>query len=183
MRTFIPAILAFTTAVAIAAQLPRPAPELAFRLPNGQQQLISNYRGRVVALEFLLTGCPHCQRSSQVLEKLYREYASRGFQPLGVAINSDAAAAVPGFIQRFGLTHPVGIGDNAAAKNYVQVPPGQRLMMPQLLIIDRKGVIQAQWDGENPMLNNGTEEATLRPLIEKLLKEPAVARKSRITRK
>ena len=44
----------------------RKAPELAFNIPGQGQKLLSQYRGKVVALEFILTTCPHCQAASRV---------------------------------------------------------------------------------------------------------------------
>ncbi len=44
----------------------RKAPELAFSLPAKGQQLLSQYRGKVVALSFIFTTCPHCQAESKV---------------------------------------------------------------------------------------------------------------------
>ncbi len=65
------------------AEVPRPAPELVIRQVNGKQLLLSQYRGKVVALEFLQTTCPHCQTCSALLNKMYQEYGPRGFQPIG----------------------------------------------------------------------------------------------------
>jgi hypothetical protein len=40
---------------AIAAEIPRPAPELAIALPDGKQLRVSEYRGKAVILTFILT--------------------------------------------------------------------------------------------------------------------------------
>ncbi|MCP5113586.1 MAG: redoxin domain-containing protein, partial [bacterium] len=58
-----------------AAKIPRPAPDLAVSLPNGQKLNLGSFKGKVVALEFLLTTCPGCKRTSQTMQKLYQEYA------------------------------------------------------------------------------------------------------------
>jgi hypothetical protein len=42
-----------------AAPVPRKAPELTVMLNSKEQLLLSKYRGKLVALEFLLTTCPH----------------------------------------------------------------------------------------------------------------------------
>ncbi|HHN73215.1 MAG TPA: redoxin domain-containing protein, partial [Thermopetrobacter sp.] len=54
-----------------AIRVPRPAPELVFKLANGQEMKLSQFKGKVVALEFLLTTCPHCKRTSGVMRKMY----------------------------------------------------------------------------------------------------------------
>ena len=40
---------------AFAVQIPRPAGEVPIQLPNGKQDLLSKYRGKVVVLGFILT--------------------------------------------------------------------------------------------------------------------------------
>src|SRR5260370_23411969 len=67
--------------------VPRPAPDFTIQFPGGQTMQLSSFRGKVVALEFLFTTCPHCAHASQVFSKLSTEYVPKGFQPLGVAFN------------------------------------------------------------------------------------------------
>jgi len=45
-----------------AASIPRKVPEFAINLADGKQVAISQYRGKVVAVVFILTTCPHCQQ-------------------------------------------------------------------------------------------------------------------------
>lgn len=161
------ALLALAT-VLPAADNPRPAPELVIKMANGQEQLLSKYRGKVVALEFLLTTCPHCQRASQTMNKLYRELGSQGFQPLGVAINDMANMLVADYVKQFNLTYPVGFTHRDTATQFLQHPVMMSLMMPQLVVIDRKGVIRHQYAGNDKFFEN--EEKNLRELLTPMLK-------------
>jgi hypothetical protein len=43
------------TFAAVAAEVPRPSPNLAISLPNGQQIHLEQFRGKVVALAFVST--------------------------------------------------------------------------------------------------------------------------------
>ncbi len=156
---------------AAATDVPRPASDLTIPLVNGQRIQLNQYKGKVVALEFLLTNCPGCQKCSQTMEKLFREYGSRGFQPVGVAINQMAHLLVPDYIKQFGLSYPVGYGDRDMAVNFLKHPVMLQMMMPQLVVIDRKGVIRAQYGGSDDFFRD--EEKNLRQLVEKLLKEGA----------
>ena len=132
----------------IAAEVPRPTPELAIRLVNGQQVLLSHYRGKVVALEFLYTTCPHCQNCSVVLNRLYKEYQPRGFQALGVAINDSASLLVDDYVKQIQLTFPVGVGSREEAMSFLQHPLMEILYVPQLVFIDRKGAIRRSTEAE-----------------------------------
>lgn len=163
--------LGLLVAPLVGAEVPRPAPEFVIRPVNGPQILLSKYRGKVIALEFLQTTCPHCQNCSALLNNFYKEYGPRGFQPVGVAFNDFAAMLVPDYVSSLQLTFPVGIGTREEVMSYLQFPMVERMYVPQLIFIDRKGIIRAQYGGDNDFFKN--EEANMRAQIESLLKEPA----------
>jgi peroxiredoxin len=172
MRSFLFGLL-IAAACAMGAQVPRPAPELAIQMPNGQQELLSKYKGKVVVVEFLLTTCPHCQNSSRILSKLKDEFGAKGFQPLGVAINPEAD--VNDFVRRFNVNFPVGKGTREAAYGFLQhsiMAPS--FYVPQMVFIDRQGIIRAQYGGSDAFLASN-EEANIRGMIEKLLAEGSTA--------
>jgi peroxiredoxin len=160
----------------VAAEVPRPAPEFVIKLVNGQTALLSQYRGKVVALEFLHTTCPHCQDCSALLEKMSKEYGAKGFQALGVAFNDFANVLVPDYIKQLGLTFPVGSGGRDEVLTFLQQPVMERFYVPQLLFLDRKGVIRAQYPGGDRFFEK--EEVNMRAQIESLLKESSVSKKS-----
>ena len=60
----------------------RKAPEVAFTVPGQGQKLLSQYRGKVIALEFIFTTCPHCQAASRVMSRMQNDFSSRAFQAL-----------------------------------------------------------------------------------------------------
>ncbi len=161
-----------------AAEVPRKAPELAVQLVNGQQLLLSQLRGKVVVLEFLHTTCPHCQQSSALFERLYKELGPRGFQPVGVAFNDNAAQLVPDFVRQLGLTFPVGVAPRETVIEYLQHQMTKPLYVPQMIFVDRKGVIRAQHGGDDDFLKTDLE-SNVRVQLEELLKEPAGAQRAR----
>ena len=121
--------------------VPRPAPELKITQGSGEIATLSSYRGRVVLLAFISTQCVHCQKASTVFEQLGREYAGK-LQVAEVAF--DEGADVVAFKKRFGLTFPVGISTSDAVHVFLGIPPGARLGTPQVVAIDRTGIIRAQ---------------------------------------
>jgi len=172
--------LGLLAASLIAAEVPRPAPELAIRLVNGQQLLLSHYRGKVVALEFLYTTCPHCQNCSVGLNRLYQEYRPRGFQALGVAFNDSASLLVDDYVKQLQLTFPVGVGSREEVMSFLQHPLMEILYVPQLVFIDRKGAIRAQYRGRDDFFLN--EEVNTRAQVELLLREAATRPKASKTK-
>lgn len=177
----VPALLAAGIVSSARAQVPRPSPEYSTLLPDGRHLLLSELRGKVVALEFLSTTCHYCKECSAVMNKLYAEYGPKGFQPLGVAINPNAIVLVPGYTKELGLNFPVGVGPHESALSYLRFSTLDRLMVPQLVFIDRRGVIRAHYPGGDPFFKD--EEKNMRAQIEALLQEPAGSRKRGAVRK
>lgn len=155
---------------AFSAVIPRPAPEIMVDMQNGTRLALSQLKGKVVALEILLTGCSHCQQASRTLAKLNKEYGPKGFQPVGAAINDDAALLLKAFIQQQGVNYPVGLLNRDKAYEFLQQSVMMSMPMPQLVFIDRKGNIRAQYGGTSPFFSD--EERNMRNAIEELLKEP-----------
>ena len=142
---------------------------------GGEHKLLSSYRGKVVMIEFLHTTCPHCQQASQVFSKLYTEYGSRGFQPLGVAWNDMANMLVPDFIKSNKVNYPIAFATREAVMDYLSMSPVVRSVVPQIVWIDRKGMIRSQTPplGDEKMLS----EKYWREMIETLTSEPETSAK------
>ena len=156
----------------------RKAPELAFNVPGQGQRLLSQYRGKVVALEFILTTCPHCQAASHMMTKFQDEYGPRGLQVLDVAINAldenrsptDADALVEGFRHNFQVGFPVGWIPRDQMMAFMGFSLADRMVVPQLVLIDRKGYIHYQTPaGSNDQWEQLMKEDTIKQHIEELL--------------
>ena len=170
--------LLLAAAPAIAQTVPRPSPELAIKTVGGGQVLLSQYRGKVVAVLFILTECPHCQTTVTMLNKLQQEYGPRGFQAVASAINDMASLYVPDFIKRFQPPYPVGFNSRDAVLDFLQASPLLRMMMPQLVVVDRRYQIRAQYPGDDKFFEAAVQEKNLRSLIEPLLKESSTPKKT-----
>ncbi len=143
-------------------------------LTDGKTLLLSQFKGKVILVEFLLTTCPHCQRASQIAQGLYKELGPKGFQPVGIAINDMAKMLVPDYVKNFQLTYPVGFSLRDPVYNYLEHSPMMQLMMPTLVFIDRKFQIRGQHMGGTEFFNN--EEKNMRAQVELLLAEGSAAR-------
>ena len=165
---------AMSAVPAFSASLPRPAPELIIDMPDGSQLNLNKYKGKVIAVEFLLTGCSHCQDASRTLAKLTKEYGPKGFQPVGGAINDDAAQQLAAFIKNQEVNYPIGLIKRDKAMAFLQHSVMMTMSMPQLVFVDRKGIIRAQYGGTSPFFND--EEKNMREQIESLLKESIVTK-------
>ncbi|MGE5647293.1 MAG: peroxiredoxin family protein [Acidobacteriota bacterium] len=169
--------LALFAAACAGQDFPKPAPELKLQLTSGQEFQLSSLKGKVVALEFIFTTCPHCQQLCQTTNKLLPQYLTRGFRAVAIACNDGAEWLAPEFARQFNLAYPVGIGNVPLMFSFVGMPPKQ-FRLPQLVFVDRKGMIRARYTGEDAFFNE--EETSMRKAIEQYLDEGApVPAKSR----
>jgi peroxiredoxin len=146
MRTLSFAALLAVCATALAIPpVPRKAPEFTIVEAPGQQKLLSSYKGKVVFIMFMSTTCPHCQRLAQEVSKLDKEFAGKGFQALGIAFNPEAnPASVKEFIKQFNVSFPIGYSTPETVLSYLGVSVMERYVYPEVVLIDRKGMIRAQ---------------------------------------
>lgn len=169
------AVCALCGPAARAEDLPRPAGEFTINLPTGQQVHLSQFKGKVVALMFILTYCPHCQKITTFLIQDQNRYGPRGFQVLESAVEEGAAANVPGFLKKFNPPFPVGSNTRDPVLGFLKRPAGARMLMPQLVFIDRQGMVRAQYSGEDPFFEESKADGNIRAKIEELLKQAPTA--------
>jgi thiol-disulfide isomerase/thioredoxin len=139
---------------------------------------LSQYRGKVVALEFILTTCSHCQDASHVMTQYQQELGPRGFQALDIAINAldtnpdpnSANTVVANFVRDFQVGFPVGWVTRDQFMAFMRFSVLDRVMVPQLVLIDRKGVIHYETPaGDSPERESLMKQETIRQHIEELL--------------
>ena len=133
-----------------AAVIPRTPDDLAITLASGKQVTLSQYKGKVVAVLFILTTCPHCQAAVQCLIQDQHEFGPRGFQAIASAIEDQAQTSVPDFIRRFSPPFPVGYSGLKPSIDFMQHPPKETAHMPLIAFIDRRGILRAQYEGMEP---------------------------------
>ena len=169
MRRICALILFAAIALAIPP-LPRKSPEYTIVEPGGKQILLSSYHGKVVLVGFFATWCQHCQNTAKAFANLQNAFFTEGLQTVGIAINPEAdEAKVREFSRLYATNFPMGLSKPDNALNYLGISVMERWVYPQVVLIDRKGMIRAQSDSKgSPELQ---DVVSLRPQIEKLLKE------------
>ncbi len=154
----------------MGSTLPRKMGEFGFELPNGRQALLSQYKGKAILLSFFSTTCPHCQTASRYIEKLSKEYGPQGFQAIGVCFDPMAKMLTPEFIQKQGLTYPVGSALDNQVLEYIQHPAGMIPYVPIFVLIDKQGMIRAQFQSGINEEFFKNQDANLRAEVEKIVK-------------
>ena len=152
------------------APAPRKSPELSITKPSGDDMLLSSFKGKVVVVEFLFIGSSHCLQLAEMLNKLQADLGPRGFQAVAVAFGPHSDIAMVGHVaERLHLTYPVGDTTSENVDAYLGRQGTEKLKIPQMIVIDRKGFIRAATGTGNPTLE---DETLLRVVLEPLLKEP-----------
>lgn len=85
---------------------------------------------------------------------MYRELGPKGFCPVGVALNVDSPAALKDYGQEHRLTFALGTTPRADVGIYLDHPADKPMMVPTLVLLDRRGRIcsvEVGWKGEDAL--------------------------------
>ncbi len=131
-------------AVPVGLYVGERAPDFTARTLDGQTVSLSDFRGRVVLLNFWATWCTSCQKEIPVLQALYDLH-----QPDFVVLAVDYAEGekrVREYAEEKGMRFPVLLDPDGTINEdlFGEVIPGY----PTSLLLDRDGVIAAYFPGE-----------------------------------
>lgn len=137
------------------------APEFSLRDINGKAVSLSDYKGKVVLVNFWATWCGPCKLEMPHLDKMDREFQDKGFEVVSISTDdARAASKVKPLIKRGGYGFTVLLDkDTAVVSKY---NPAKTL--PYNVLIDRSGGIHKVFQGYNP-----GDEVELRKEVEALL--------------
>jgi thiol-disulfide isomerase/thioredoxin len=175
-RSFLAAASAAGVALAAPnAPLRKMPKDFYITLISGQRVTFDAFAGKVVAVELLLTTCPHCQRCAQTMQKLVEELGPKGFAALGAAVDDNARMNMLSFQMKSGARFPIGVADKVEAYRVIGSDPSQLIYFPQLVFVDRTGAIRAHYGGTDNFFLE--EEKNARAQILSLLGEVPGGRK------
>ena len=123
---------------------PTAAPAWALMDPDGRPVSSSQFKGKVVVLDFWATWCTPCKAEIPGYIELQKKYAADGLVFVGVSVDQDGAKVVKKFIEDHGINYTVVLaGDSDIQSAYGdQSPPNPISMIPTTFIIDRNGQIR-----------------------------------------
>jgi peroxiredoxin len=117
------------------------APDITGVDVDGKPVRLSDYRGKVVLVNFWGTWCPPCRAMiPHEREMVEHKYKDRPFVMLGVA--SDSAETLREFFKENPLPWPSIVDGNRIVSREWGVRN-----FPTLVLIDHKGVIRDRWEG------------------------------------
>jgi thiol-disulfide isomerase/thioredoxin len=127
---------AWTLELGKPVQLPK------LELLNGRPWQLDDHRGKVVILEFWHSRCPFCMKQNPLLDAFFIEHRSKGLEVVTVTIDKKKSDA-ENYMQDHGYQFGAGLADETWHAIYKS-----RKGLPQLFVIDRKGILQAIELGE-----------------------------------
>ena len=112
------------------------APDFALKDAEGKTVRLSEYKGKVVLLDFWATSCGPCRVEIPWFVEMERNKKDKGFEVLGVSLDDSGWEDVKPFLAEMKVNYRVVIGDDATTKAYGGVEA-----IPTTLLIDKQGRI------------------------------------------
>jgi peroxiredoxin len=121
---------------------PSKAPD--FTLLNLQDESVnlSEYKGRVVLINFFATNCAPCRVEIPDFVRLQDKYGSKGFAVIGISVDQNEKRILPGFVQALRINYPILLATSKVIKDY-----GNIYALPASFLIDRDHRILKHYTG------------------------------------
>lgn len=136
---------------ALALVKPNPVqPAKPFRVdtPDSRALSLSEFKGKVVFLNFWATWCKPCEQEMPSMERLHRRFKDQGLVVLAISEDVGGASVVAPYLKKHKLSFPVGLDPKSSVASLYGV-----WGVPSTFIIDRRGnrALYAngprEWDG------------------------------------
>lgn len=111
------------------------APDFKLKLTNGKDIKLSDYKGKIVIIDFWATWCPPCRKGIPDLIDIQKRYDKK-LVVIGISLDNETKDDVVPFINKYGINYPVAYGNMEVVQAY-----GNIQAIPTSFIIDQKGNI------------------------------------------
>lgn len=118
------------------------APSFTLKDLNGENVSLSDFKGKMVILDFWATWCPPCVAEIPHFIELYEQYKDQGFAMVGISLDREGVDVVKSFVQKYGINYPILMSDGQVAQAY-----GGITSIPTTFVIDSANNIRRKYIG------------------------------------
>jgi cytochrome c biogenesis protein CcmG/thiol:disulfide interchange protein DsbE len=111
-------------------------PRLTVKDLDGRIVRLSDYRGKVVLINFWATWCPPCRAEMPDLIRLQREYGKDGLQIIGITYPPEQKTRVRRFARSIKVNYPIVLGTRQIKARF-----SSEETLPLTVVIDRDGKV------------------------------------------
>ncbi|MHC1738949.1 MAG: TlpA family protein disulfide reductase [Ignavibacteriaceae bacterium] len=111
------------------------APEFSLVSVDGKTVKLSDFKGKIVIVDFWATWCPPCRKGIPDLIAIQKEFPN-DVVVIGVSLDRETKSDVPSFVKNYGINYPIVYGDGKVDRSF-----GGIEAIPTAFVIDKKGNI------------------------------------------
>ncbi len=135
-----------------------PAPDFTLQTLDGESVSLSDYRGKLVMINFWASWCPPCNSEMPDLQRYYEQHQDDDFIILGVNYQ-DTPDKVQAFVEKYGVTFPILLDSDGRVANLFGVQG-----LPTSFFVDKEGNVLGYQPG--PVTKEMLEDG-ITPLLQK----------------
>ena len=138
---------------------------MGWELSDGKRSVFSEYKGKVLVLDFYATWCVPCRDSVPHLVELQKKHQANGLVVVGLNVGGPGDdQEVPAFAKEFGIQYTLAKPD----EDLVAFLLSDHDAIPQTFVFDRQGELVERFIGYGPETGKYIDEA-----VESGLQTPA----------
>jgi peroxiredoxin len=135
----------------------RPAPEFTLKDSSGETVKLSDYRGKVVLLDFWATWCEGCKEEIPWFSEFQKTNGTKSLTVMGVSMDEGGWSVVKPFLAETHVPYRILLGNDTTARRY------EIQNLPDTFLIDRQGRVAAVYKAG--LVDKGDVDANIRALI------------------
>lgn len=138
--------------------------DFSVRTFDGRTIKLSDYRGKVLVMDFWATWCPPCRQETPQLARIARENRDRGLEVVGLHIDDRGRSSsedIEKFIDHYGITYTVGMATDDIFTGYLGTDDDT---IPQTLVFGRDGKLIRHLVGYSELHGKALDEAVNKAL-------------------
>jgi peroxiredoxin len=112
------------------------APPFELETQSGDTVSLSDFKGKVLVINFFASWCPPCKEEIKGFVNIYKRYQVEGVSIIGISLDNDSVKELSEFIEENKITYPVALATQDMMNKY-----GGIKTIPTTFFINKNGDI------------------------------------------